>query len=90
MNKTELIKENALRTGLSQTKIKEVLNAQEAIIIEAMQRGEKVSLVGFGTYEAVDRDARERRNPKTGEVKMCPAYKAPKFKFSTTVKNLFK
>lgn len=90
MNKTELIKEIASRTGLSQAKVKEVVNEQEAIIIEAMQKGEKVSLVGFGTYEAVDREARERRNPQTGEYKMCPAYKAPKFKFSTTVKNLFK
>lgn len=90
MNKTELIKEIASRTGLSQAKTKETLNAQEAIIIETMQKGEKVSLVGFGTYEAVDREARERRNPQTGEMKMCPAYKAPKFKFSTTVKNLFK
>lgn len=90
MNKTELIKEIASRTGLSQTKVKEIVNAQETIIIEAMQKGEKVSLVGFGTYEAVDREARERRNPQTGEYKMCPAYKAPKFKFSTTVKNLFK
>lgn len=90
MNKTELIKEIASRTGLSQAKVKEAVNAQEDIIIEAMQNGDKVSLVGFGTYEAVDREARERRNPQTGEYKMCPAYKAPKFKFSTTVKNLFK
>jgi len=90
MNKTELIKEIAGRTGLSQAKAKEVVKAQEEIIIETLQAGEKVSLVGFGTYEAVKRDARERRNPKTGEYKMCPAYRAPKLKFSTTVKNLFK
>lgn len=90
MNKTELIKEIAGRTGLSQAKVKEAVNAQEEIIIETLQKGDKISLVGFGTYEAVNREARERRNPQTGETKMCPAYKAPKFKFSNTIKNLFK
>lgn len=90
MNKTELIREIANRTGLSQAKVKEVLGAEETVIIEALLNGDKVSLVGFGTYEAVDRPARERRNPQTGEYKMCPAYKAPKFKFSATIKNLFK
>lgn len=90
MNKTELIREIANRTGLSQAKVKEVLGTEETVIIETLLNGDKVSLVGFGTYEAVEREARERRNPKTGEKMMCPACKAPKFKFSSTIKNLFK
>lgn len=55
-------------------------------IKDAVAAGEKVSFIGFGSFEAVDRAAREVRNPKTGEILQVPSSKSPKFRPSKTFK----
>lgn len=67
MNKSDLINEVASSTGLTKTKSSEVVDATINAIQAALSNGEKVTLVGFGTWETSTRGARKGRNPKTGE-----------------------
>ena len=66
MNKTELIAEVAKKCGLSKKDAEKALKAFTDVVSEELVKGEKIQLVGFGTFEVAEREEREGRNPKTG------------------------
>ncbi len=80
MNKTELINAIASEAGLSKADAAKALNATTAAIAAALKAGDKVSLVGFGTFAPSERPARMGKNPRTGEVLEIAAKKVVKFK----------
>lgn len=80
MNKTELINAIAEGAGLSKADAAKALNATTAAITNAVKAGDKVALVGFGTFAPAERPARTGKNPRTGEVIEIPAKKVVKFK----------
>ncbi len=80
MNKTELINAIAAEAGLSKADAAKALNATTAAIAGALKAGDKVALVGFGTFAPSERPARTGKNPRTGEVLEIPAKKVVKFK----------
>lgn len=80
MNKADLINEIANSTGLSKTKSGEALDAVVSAIETALSKGEKVTLVGFGTFETSSRQARKGRNPKTGAEINIPAKTVARFR----------
>jgi len=80
MTKAELVAKIAEKAGLSKKDAEAALNAFMDSVKEALAAGEKVSLVGFGTFEVVQRAERKGRNPQTGEEITIPATKAPKFR----------
>ena len=79
MNKGELVDEIAEKAGVTKKQADAVLSAVTDTIIESVSSGEKVTLVGFGSFEARDRKARNGRNPQTGKKLTIPATKAPAF-----------
>ncbi len=79
MNKGELVDKVAEKTGVTKREAEATLNALTESIMEAVAGGEKVTLVGFGTFEARQRQEREGRNPKTGETMTIPASTVPAF-----------
>ena len=79
MNKAELIRSVAGKANLSRTDARAAVEAVVSTIQAAMKNGDKVSLVGFGTFSAPTRPARPGRNPQTGEAIQIPARKVPKF-----------
>ena len=87
MNKTELIDAMASKTGLTKKNAELALNAFVESVSEELAKGEKVALVGFGTFEVSERAAREGRNPQTGETMKIAASKAPKFKAGKALKD---
>lgn len=87
MNKAELVAALTERTGLAKKDNEKVLNALIETITEELQNGEKISLVGFGTFEVKDRAERMGRNPKTMEELLIPASKAPTFKAGKALKD---
>ena len=80
MNKTELIDKVAKESALSKAVAEQVVNSVFSAVAEAMKMGDKVTLVGFGTFSVSERAAREGRNPKSGETINIPAKKVVKFK----------
>ncbi len=68
MNKADLVNSIAEKTGLSKTKSNDVIDAFVGAVSESLAKGEKVTLVGFGTFTTSKRSARKGRNPKTGAV----------------------
>ncbi len=80
MNKNELVTAVAERTGLSRKDSDRAINAVLESIQDALAKGDKVSIVGFGTFEVRERGARTGRNPQTGEVINIPSSKVPAFK----------
>ena len=80
MNKTELVAAMAEQTNLSKKDAEAALKAFVDVVSEELKKGEKVQLVGFGTFEVSERAAREGRNPQTGETMEIKASKTPKFK----------
>ncbi|MCQ2418855.1 MAG: HU family DNA-binding protein [Clostridia bacterium] len=86
MNKTELIAEVAAKAGLSKKDAEKAVNATVEAITDAMVKGDKVQLVGFGTFETKKRDARIGRNPKTKEAIEIPASTVPGFKAGKALK----
>ena len=88
MNKTELVAAMAEQTQLSKKDAEAALKAFIDVVSEEMKKGEKVQLVGFGTFEVSERAAREGRNPRTGETMTIAASKAPKFKAGKALKDL--
>ena len=80
MNKTELVEKIAAGAGLSKVDAKKALDATVAAIKDALIAGEKVSLVGFGTFSVNERPAREGINPATKEKIQIAAKKVAKFK----------
>ena len=87
MNKAELIQRVAERTGLTKKDTEKAVNAIVETIEEALASGEKVSLVGFGTFEVRSRRARTGRNPQTGESIRIPASKVPAFRPGKALKD---
>lgn len=87
MNRTELVAAMAEKTQLSKKDADLALKAFIDVVSEEMQKGEKVQLVGFGTFEVSERSAREGRNPQTGETMKISACKAPKFKAGKALKD---
>ena len=88
MNKTELIAAIAEKTELSRKDAEKALKAFTEVVEEELKKGEKIQLVGFGTFEVSERAAREGRNPQTGETMTIAASKAPKFKAGKALKDL--
>jgi DNA-binding protein HU-beta len=79
MNKGELIDAIAEKADVTKKEADAVLTAIVDSIVEAVSAGDKVTLVGFGSFEPRDRQAREGRNPKTGETMQIPATRVPAF-----------
>lgn len=90
MNKTELIKDIARRTGFAKKDIKKMLQEFENSVVTALHNDEKVTMLGFGTFKTTERNPRKGRNPKTGAELLIPAHTAPVFKFSGSIKKSFK
>ena len=88
MNKSELIAAMADKTGETKKKAEASLNALIDVITEALVKGDKVQLVGFGSFEVRKRAARKGRNPQTKEEIKIPASKAPVFKAGKALKDL--
>lgn len=80
MNKGELVEKVAKNCGLSKSSADDAVNTVMGAIADALANGDKVTLVGFGTFAVAERAAREGRNPKTGEKMNIPAGKGVKFK----------
>lgn len=86
MNKTELVAAIADQAGLSKKDAEKALKAFTDTVTAELKKGEKVQLVGFGTFEVSERAAREGRNPQTGKAMKNAASKAPKFKAGKALK----
>ena len=87
MNKADLIDAIAKDTGLTKKDSEKALKAFVDVVTEELKKGEKVQLVGFGTFEVSERAAREGRNPQTGKTMKIEACKAPKFKAGKALKD---
>ena len=88
MNKNELIAAMADQAGMSKKDTEKVLKAFTDVVAAELKKGEKIQLVGFGTFEISERAARDGRNPITGETIKIKASKAPKFKAGKALKDL--
>lgn len=88
MNKAELVAAMADKTGLSKKDAEKALKAFTDVVAEELKKGEKIQLVGFGTFEVSERAARTGRNPQTGKEMNIPASKAPKFKAGKALKDM--
>ncbi|MCI5789488.1 MAG: HU family DNA-binding protein [Tenericutes bacterium] len=86
MKKVELVEAVAKETGLTKADSARAVDATFAAITEALKKGDKVPLVGFGTFAVSKRKAREGRNPRTGETVKIAARKAVTFKPGTALK----
>ena len=80
MNKTELVAAVAAKTELTKKDAEKAVAAVLETVAETLAAGEKVQLVGFGTFEAREREARTAKNPRTGKAVKVPAKKVAKFK----------
>lgn len=87
MNKPELISAMAEKSELSKKDAESALNAFMETVKENLTKGEKISLLGFGTFDIAERAAREGRNPATGETISIKASKSPKFKAGKALKD---
>lgn len=90
MNKTELVAAIAANAELSKKDAEKALNAFVGAVEDALKKGEKIQLVGFGTFEVRERAARECINPQTKAKVMVPASKVPAFKAGQALKNIVK
>ena len=88
MNKTELIAAMAEVSGVSKKDTEAVLKAFTEVVSSELKKGEKIQLIGFGTFEVSERAAREGRNPATGEAMQISAARAPKFKAGKALKDI--
>ena len=88
MNKAELIAAIAAKTGETKKGVEASVNAFVDVVTEALVEGDKVQLVGFGSFEVRKRAARKGRNPQTKEEIRIPASKAPVFKAGKALKDL--
>ncbi|WP_430748635.1 HU family DNA-binding protein [Bacillus cereus] len=90
MNKTELIKNVAQNAEISQKEATVVVQTVVELITNTLAAGEKVQLIGFGTFEVRERAARTGRNPQTGEEMQIAASKVPAFKAGKELKEAVK
>ena len=88
INKTELIAAVDEKAEISKKDAEKAVKAFTEVVSDELVKGEKIQLVGFGTFEVSERPAREGRNPKTGEVMTIAASKAPKFKAGKALKDM--
>lgn len=88
MNRSELITSIADKAGLTKKDSEKALTAFIESVEEQLQKGDKVQLVGFGTFEVAERAARTGKNPQTGKEIKIPASKSPKFKAGKAFKDL--
>ena len=87
MHKTELAAAIAEKAEISKKDAEKALAAFTATVADELKKGEKIALVGFGTFEVVERKAREGKNPQTGKKIKIAASKAPKFKAGKALKD---
>jgi DNA-binding protein HU-beta len=87
MNKTELVEAIAKQAGLSKKASDDAVKAFVETVTKELKKGEKVTLIGFGTFEVSKRSARKGRNPQTGAEIKIKASKAPKFKAGKALKD---
>ena len=87
MNKTELVAAIASKAGISKKDAEASVKAFTEVVAEELKKGEKIQLVGFGTFEVSERAARTGRNPQTGAEMKIDASKAPKFKAGKALKD---
>lgn len=90
MTKAELIEKVAAGAGLSKADASRALDSTLDAIKASLKKGQKVTLVGFGTYSVTKRKARKGRNPRTGAVINIPAAKTPKFTAGKALKDALK
>lgn len=90
MNKTELIGVVAEKAEMSKKDTEKVVSAVFESIMDGLSKGDKVQLVGFGTFEVRERKQREGRNPATGETITIPALNVPVFKAGKAFKEIVK
>lgn len=88
MNRTELVAAIAEETQLTKKDAEAAVKAFIDVVSGELKKGEKVQLVGFGTFEVSERAAREGRNPQTGETMTIAASKTPKFKAGKALKDM--
>jgi DNA-binding protein HU-beta len=88
MNKAELSSAIVAKTGLTKKDAEKVINAVVDVISDSLKAGEKVQIVGFGSFEVKERPARTARNPRTGEEIKIDASKAPVFKAGKALKDI--
>ena len=88
VNKKELVGKIAAKAGVKKIEAEKVLSAFEATVIDALKKGDKITLVGFGTFSVAHRAARKGRNPQTGKEITIAARKSPKFVAGKTFKTL--
>ena len=87
MTKNDLVREMAEKAGVSVADAQKCLEGFTSSVTEALKRKDKLTLVGFGTFETRERSAREGRNPKTGETIQISASKVPSFKAGKGLKD---
>jgi len=87
MNKTELVSAIADESGLSKKDAEKALKAFTSVVEDELKKGEKIQLVGFGTFEVSERAARTGKNPRTGEEIEIAAARTPKFKAGRALKD---
>ena len=87
MNKTDMIAAISDKTGLTKKDAEKAVKAFTDVIAAELKKGEKVQLVGFGTFEVSERGAREGRNPQTGESMTIKASKNARFKAGKALKD---
>ncbi len=87
MNKTELVAAIAKKTELSKKDAEKAVKAFTDVVTAELKKGEKIQLVGFGTFEVSKRAARTGRNPQTGATMKIKASKTPKFKAGKALKD---
>ena len=87
MNKTQLVEVVALKTGMKKKEAEAAVNAMTEAVAEALKAGDKVQIIGFGTFDVKESAAREGRNPRTGETIKIAASKRPVFSAGSALKN---
>ncbi|MBE6577135.1 MAG: HU family DNA-binding protein [Ruminococcaceae bacterium] len=87
MNKTQLVDVVVAKTGMKKKEAEAAVNAMTEAITEALKAGDKVQLIGFGTFDVKASAAREGRNPRTGETIKIAASKRPVFSAGSALKN---
>lgn len=90
MNKTEFIAAVAEKAGLTKKDADAAVNAFVDTVIDTLKKGDKIQMVGFGSFEVKERPARTGRNPQTKETIQIPASKAPAFKAGKAFKDAVK
>ena len=90
MNKSEFISAVAEKAGLDKTKAKAAIEAYASVVADALKEGDKISLIGFGTFSVSERTERQGINPRTKEKQIIPAKKVVKFKAGAELSNAVK